>query len=214
MMALAERGRQDRQRGRCGERRAGTLHEPGEDEQRPVARDRAEHRGGDQRDEAPHEHSLTTEHISTAASEQEKTAIAKDEGGDDPLQLRLMQVQIATDRGQRDLDQGQVESVEKDGSHQNREQQLLRACPERMTRRVVLGLQSIRPGLGAVGLNGGGRVLDAGRRRDGGAGARHAGFGVVVPGTQANASASEPTRPLSRLPSASIAVISSGVIGH
>src|SRR5947208_2229340 len=54
------------------------------------------------------------EHVGAPSPEEEESAVAEDERGDDPLQLAIGQVQRRADRRQRDLDEREVERVEED----------------------------------------------------------------------------------------------------
>lgn len=128
-VALSERGREDRERRRRCERRGHALDQAGGDQQRPVGGDGAEHRRGDERDQAPHEHALAAEHVGAPASEEEEPAIAKDERRDDPLQLAFGEAQGRADRRQRDLDEREVERVEEDDTAEDGQEQLLRRRP-------------------------------------------------------------------------------------
>ena len=145
-VTLPERGREDRERGRCRERCRHALDEAGGDQQRPVGGDGAEDGRGDERDQAPDEHALAAEDVGAAAAEEQEPAVAEHERRDDPLQLALGQVQRGADRGQRDLDERQVEGVEEDDPAEHDEQQLLVPRPRgRVVEVLRCDLQAVPP---------------------------------------------------------------------
>jgi hypothetical protein len=119
---LAERGRDDRQA--CGrrERRAHALDQAGDDEQRAVADETADRRRDDEDAERVQQHAPAPEHVGRAAAEQEKTAVAEDVSGDDPLQLRSREAQIGPDRRERDADHRHVEPVEEENAAQHHQE--------------------------------------------------------------------------------------------
>jgi hypothetical protein len=107
--AVAEGGRDDRERRRRDDRGAEALGGAGGDQLALGRREPGEQRGDPDQQQAGHEDAPATEQVGGAAAEQEEAAEGEDIGVDDPGQVFLGEVERPADRGQRDVDDRGVE---------------------------------------------------------------------------------------------------------
>ena len=118
---LGEGRDQDRERG-GGQQRAAESLQRAEDDQRLLGpRDAAQERADGEEAEPGDEDTTTPEHVAEAAAEQEEAAEEDRVGADDPLQAGLGEVQVRLDRGQRDVDDRDVEHHHELRRHDDRE---------------------------------------------------------------------------------------------
>ena len=111
-LTLRERGGDDRQAGRGGERGGQALDEPRRDQQRTGVDDATDQRRQREHRQRDEEDVASTEQVRGATAEQEQAAVAEDVGTDQPLQGRGGQVEFGADGGKCDADHGDVEAVE------------------------------------------------------------------------------------------------------
>ena len=114
--SLRERGRDDRQAGRRGERRGHALDEAGRDEQRPVVHERTEHRRNREHAKGNQKHLPPTKKVCGAPAEQQEPAVAEHVRAHDPLQRARREAEVALDRRQCDADHRDVEGVQEEGA--------------------------------------------------------------------------------------------------
>ena len=108
-LGLGELGDDDREDHRGLGGGADALQEAGGD-QRALARgEAAQERGGGERDEAGQEHALAAGEIAEPPREQQQAPEGDQERVDDPGEVRLAEVEVALDRGQRDVHDRDVE---------------------------------------------------------------------------------------------------------
>ena len=91
------------------------------DQERVGGREPAGERGGGEHAEPDHEHAAAPEQVGGAPAEQQEAAEGEAVGGDDPLQVRLREVELAADRRQRDVDDREVDDRHEVGHGQHRE---------------------------------------------------------------------------------------------
>ncbi len=72
-------------------------------------RDAAQERGGGERDEAREEHALAAGEIADPPRQQEQAPESDEERVDDPREVRLAEMEVALNRGQRDVHDCDVE---------------------------------------------------------------------------------------------------------
>jgi hypothetical protein len=115
--SFGEAGGDEGQRGGGDDRGARALDDPGRDEQRGVLGQAAGQAGQAERDEADDEHAAPAEQVSRPAAENEQAAERDGVPRDDPLHGVRWHVQLALDRGQRDVHDAEVED-----DHERRDQ--------------------------------------------------------------------------------------------
>ena len=109
LRTLREDVHHDRQRSRQHDRRPQSLDAAHHDQESVGRRQRAgERRGGEER-EADHHHAPTPEQVRSSAAEQQESSEREPVRGDNPLQVRLAEVQLATDRRQSHVHDRQVD---------------------------------------------------------------------------------------------------------
>ena len=108
-LGIGELGDDDREDHRGLRGRADALQEAGADQRTLARRDAAQERGGGERDEAGEEHPLAAGEIAEPAREQQQAPEGDEEGVDDPGEVRLAEVEVALNRGQRDVHDRDVE---------------------------------------------------------------------------------------------------------
>ena len=108
--ALGEGGGEDRQRRGGDHRAAETLDRPSGDQHALAARQPAGQRGEREQHQTGDEHSPAPEQIGGAAAQQQEARERDRVGVDDPLQVLLGEVQAPADRGQRNVDDLDVEN--------------------------------------------------------------------------------------------------------
>src|SRR6266851_4253372 len=109
LRTLREDVHHDRQRSRKHDRRPQSLDAAHHDQESVGRRQRAgERRGGKER-EADHHHAPTPEQVRSSAAEQQESSEREPVRGDNPLQVRLAEVQLATDRRQSHVHDRQVD---------------------------------------------------------------------------------------------------------
>ena len=114
LLALGERRRDDRERGRRHDRRAEALHRAGADQHCRRGREAAdEGRRGEER-EAAHEDHAAPEEVGGTTAEEQEAAIRERVGGDHPLEVLGSEVEIGADRRQRDVHDRDVEHHDED----------------------------------------------------------------------------------------------------
>ena len=102
-------GGDERQRGGSDDGGARALEDPGGEQQRGVPGQSARQAGQRERDEADDEHAPPAEQVSGPAAEDEQAAERDRVPGDDPLHRVGGHVQLALDRGQRDVDDAEIQ---------------------------------------------------------------------------------------------------------
>ena len=120
--ALGEVGRDDREPRRRGERRGQALDEAGEDQQRSAADQAAGERRDREDGERDQEDLAPAEQVGRAAAEEQQSAVAEDVAADQPLERRGREVELRADRGQRDADHRDVQSVEEQDDAESHEE--------------------------------------------------------------------------------------------
>ena len=100
---------QDRERGGREDRRAEALQRARRDQLALAGRQAAEQRGEREEDEADGEDTTAAEQVGHATAEQQEAAEDERVGVDDPGEVLLGEVEVAADRGQRDVDDRGVE---------------------------------------------------------------------------------------------------------
>ena len=110
--ALGEVGGDDREPRRSGERRGQALDEAGEDQQWTAADQASGERGDGEDGERDQEDLAPAEQVGGAAAEEQQSAVPEDVAADEPLERRGREVELRADRGQRDADHRDVQSVE------------------------------------------------------------------------------------------------------
>ncbi len=118
-------GHDQRQRGRRHEGRGQALTGAGRDQLGGIAGEAAEYRRAGEQGKTGQEDPPARQQVGDAAAEQQASAGHHQVGGDQPLQVAAAQVQGLTDRGQRGVDDGDVEDDEDlrgqgDGQHRPR----------------------------------------------------------------------------------------------
>ena len=109
LLALGEgRGHDRESRGR-DERRAEALQPAGEDQELGRGGEPVQQRGDREDDEPREEQPLASDQVARAAAEKQEAAEDQRVGVDDPLQLGGRHVEIALDRGQRDVHDRRVQ---------------------------------------------------------------------------------------------------------
>ncbi len=104
-----ERGGDDRQRARRHQRAAETLRRARGDERSAVGREAAGERREREHAQRQHEHPALAEVVGGAAAEHQEAGERDRVGVDDPLQFGRREAEARLDRGQRDVDDAQVE---------------------------------------------------------------------------------------------------------
>ncbi len=116
-----EVGVEDRLGGGQDHRPADALQDPREDQDVAVRSKPGEHRGQHEDHQAREVHPATTQDVAHASDRDEQGS--EDERVDrvDPLRLRRVQVQVADDRGDRDVHDRRVDDDHRDADAQHRE---------------------------------------------------------------------------------------------
>ena len=109
LRAVGEGRRDDRERCRRDERGAESLQRAEADQHPGARREPVEQRGAREDDEAEQEEPLAPEQVPDAAAEKQEAAEDERVGVHDPLEVRLGEVEVFLDRGQRDVHDRRVE---------------------------------------------------------------------------------------------------------
>ena len=109
LTALAEHGGQDREGGRGDRGRTEALECAGGDERALTPGEAAQQRPDREDDEPDHEDAPATEQVGEAAAEQQEATEDEGVGRDDPLQVLLRESEVGLDRGQRNVDDRDVQ---------------------------------------------------------------------------------------------------------
>ncbi len=109
LMAGGERGGDDRQRAGRHQRAADALRRAREHERLAVGGDAAGERGEPEHEQRHHEHPALPEVVGGAPAEHQEARERDRVGVDDPLQFGRGEAEARLDRGQRDVDDGEVE---------------------------------------------------------------------------------------------------------
>jgi hypothetical protein len=107
--ALGERDRDQRQRGRRGERAADALQDAGPEQPLLTGGEAAEQRGQREQQDAGDEDPAAPQQVAGPAAEQQQAAEGQRVGVDDPLQVAAGEVERVLDVRQCDVDDGRVE---------------------------------------------------------------------------------------------------------
>ncbi len=104
-----ERGGDDRQRARRHQGAAEALRRASDDQRRAVRREAPGQRGEPEHEQRHHEHAALAEVVGRAPAEHQEAGESDRVGVDDPLQFWRREAEAQLDRGQRDVDDAQVE---------------------------------------------------------------------------------------------------------
>ena len=107
--ALRELRDDDREDHARGDRPADPLKQPREDQQRLVLGDPAQDRRRREEDEAREKDLLAPDQVADPAGEQQEAAEGDQVAVEDPREVRLGEVEIALDRGKRDVDDRRIQ---------------------------------------------------------------------------------------------------------
>jgi hypothetical protein len=125
LLALLERGRDDRQRGGGQQRGAEPLHAAGDDQPDLALRQATGQRRGREQDQAADEQAPATEEVGQAPTEQQEAAEGQGVGVDHPRQVVLREVEVLADRRQRDVDDRRVQHDDELRGREQREREPL-----------------------------------------------------------------------------------------
>ena len=103
---LGDDDREDDRGLRC---RADALQEPGADQHSLAGREAAQQRSGCEDRQAGEEHALSSGEVAKPTGEEQQAPEGDEEGVDDPGEVRLAEVEVALDEGQRDVHDRDVE---------------------------------------------------------------------------------------------------------
>ena len=119
--ALGEHVHHDRQGGGQHDRRAEPLNGPRCDERHLAGRQRGSQRRRRKQRKPDHQDPAAAEQVRRTTAEQHEAAERERVRGHHPLQAGRAEVQIATDRGQRDVDDRQIDNRHEERHRQQRE---------------------------------------------------------------------------------------------
>ena len=120
LSALGEQDGDERQRGRGEQRGAKALHGAGRDQPTLALSEAAGKRSDGEEDETGDEQPATTEQVGQTTAEEQEPAEDEHVGVDHPREVVLREVQVPTDRGERDVDDRRVEYDYELGSGEQR----------------------------------------------------------------------------------------------